>query len=98
MTSTTPTPITITLKGRLVLSYAMAHNEIPVISRLAIENVPADLPATRLCLDVADATGAIADSQEILLDLQAGRPTVLTDLKLLLDPPRCSRSKSSGRG
>ena len=76
----------ITLEARPVLSYAMAHNEIPVVSRLAIENVPADLPAARLRLDVTDATGPIADSREILLDLQAGRPTVLTDLKLLLDP------------
>jgi hypothetical protein len=67
------TPITISLEARRVLSYAMAHNEIPVISRLAIDDVPADLPATRLRLDVTDATGPVADSQEILLDLQAGR-------------------------
>ena len=77
---------TISLDARPVLSYAMAHNEIPVISRLAIENVPRDLPAALLRLDVTDATGLIADSQEVLLDLQAGRPTVLTDLRLLLDP------------
>lgn len=80
------TPITISLEARPVLSYAMAHNEIPVISRLAIDDVPLDLPAARLRLDVTDATGPVAASQEILLDLQAGRPTVLTDLKLLLDP------------
>jgi hypothetical protein len=80
------TRITISLEARRVLSYAMAHNGIPVISRLAIDDVPADLPAARLRLDVADATGPIADSQEILLDLRAGSPTVLTDLKLLLDP------------
>lgn len=81
-----PTAMVITLEARPVLSYAMAHNEIPVVSRLAIENVPVDLRAARLRLDVSDATGPIADSREILLDLQAGRPTVLTDLKLLLDP------------
>ena len=51
------TSMTITLEARRVLSYAMAHNEIPVISRLAIENVPADLPGARLRLDVTDATG-----------------------------------------
>jgi hypothetical protein len=85
----------------------MAHNGIPVISRLAIENVPTDLPAARLRLDVTDATGPVADSQEILLDLQAGRPTVLADLKLLLDPaamlqveeqrPGTIRARAGGR-
>jgi SpoU rRNA methylase family enzyme len=79
-------PITITLEARSVLSYAMAHNEIPVISRLAIENVPTDVQAARLRLEVADATGSIGEPQEILFDLQAGRPTVLTDIKLLLEP------------
>ncbi|GAA1298257.1 DUF3320 domain-containing protein [Pseudonocardia xinjiangensis] len=87
MTSEQPAqPIAITLEARSVLSYAMAHNEIPVISRLAIEHVPADIQAARLRLAVADATGPIGDPQEILLDLQAGLPTVLTDIRLLLEP------------
>ncbi|GAA1256297.1 DUF3320 domain-containing protein [Pseudonocardia aurantiaca] len=77
---------TITLEARPVLSYAMAHNEIPVISRLAIEHVPTDVQAARLRLEVADASGSIGAPQEILLDLRAGQPTVLTDLKLLLEP------------
>ena len=79
-------PISITLEARPVLSYAMAHNEIPVISRLAIEHVPTDVQAARLRLEVADASGSIGAPQEILLDLRAGQPTVLTDLKLLLEP------------
>ncbi|MGH3584770.1 MAG: hypothetical protein ACRDQ0_00440, partial [Pseudonocardia sp.] len=64
----------------------MAHNEIPVISRLAIDHVARDVPAARLRLEVADAGGPIGDAQEILLDLEAGRPTVLTDVRLRLDP------------
>jgi hypothetical protein len=78
-------PISITLEARPVLSYAMAHNEIPVISRLAIDHVPTDLPGARLLLEVADATGPIGAPHEILLDLPAG-PPVLTDLQFLLDP------------
>ncbi|GEL18365.1 DUF3320 domain-containing protein [Pseudonocardia asaccharolytica] len=79
-------PISIVLEARPVLSYAMAHNEIPVISRLAIENVPADAQGARLRLDVADAAGSIGAPREILLDLHAGQPAVLSDLKLVLDP------------
>ncbi|MGQ0572778.1 MAG: DUF3320 domain-containing protein [Pseudonocardia sp.] len=79
-------PVSITLEARPVLSYAMAHNEIPVISRLVVEGVAADAAGARLCVDVADPTGLIGTSAEILLDLRAGLPTVLTDLTLTLDP------------
>ena len=78
--------VSITLEARPVLSYAMAHNEIPVISRLAIDHVDRDVSAARLRLEVADASGPIGESQEILLDLEAERPTVLTDVRLRLDP------------
>lgn len=78
--------ISINLEARPVLSYPMAHNEIPVIARLAIDQVDRDVQGALLRLEVADASGAIGRPQEVLLDLQPDRPTVLTDVTLLLDP------------
>ena len=40
-------------------SYAMAHNRIPVISRLAVSGVERDVQGARLLLDVSDATGSV---------------------------------------
>ncbi|WP_212612374.1 DUF3320 domain-containing protein [Pseudonocardia hierapolitana] len=57
-----------------------------MISRLAIDHVVRDVPQARLQLEVADASGLIGVAQEILVDLEAGRPTVLTDVTLRLDP------------
>jgi Protein of unknown function (DUF4011)/AAA domain/REase_MTES_1575/Protein of unknown function (DUF3320) len=76
----------ITIEATPVLSYAMAHNGIPAVSRLVIDGVDADARAARLLLSVSDATGPLATSQELLLDLAAGEPVVLTDLGLTLDP------------
>ncbi|HZB48614.1 MAG TPA: DNA helicase, partial [Mycobacteriales bacterium] len=78
--------ISIEFEATPVLSYAMAHNEIPAISRLRIDGVAADVRAATLRLTVADAQGPIGDPQDVLLDLAAGEPTVLSDLTLVLDP------------
>src|SRR3954451_21928529 len=68
-----------------VLSYALAHNRIPVVSRLALT---ADGPVrgATVRLSVRDAEGPIAQAVELLVDLDEGRTTVLTDLPLRLDP------------
>lgn len=68
-----------------VLSYAMAHNGVPVVSRLTIDGAgPA--AGARLRLAVHDASGPLAEPREIVLDLADGQPAVLTDLTLVLDP------------
>ncbi|MDN5918650.1 MAG: DUF4011 domain-containing protein, partial [Pseudonocardia sp.] len=81
-----PAPATIELDVRPRLSYAMAHNELPVITRLTVSAPERDARGARLVLQVADATGPIGAPQEIVLDLRAGGPTVLTELRLALDP------------
>jgi hypothetical protein len=68
-----------------VLSYALAHNRIPVISRLALTS-EATLRGVTVRLGVRDAEGPIARPVELLVDLDAGRTTVLTDLGLVMDP------------
>ena len=68
-----------------VLSYALAHNRIPVVSRLALT---ADGPVrgATVRLSVRDAEGPIAQAVELLVDLDEGRTMVLTDVGLVMDP------------
>src|SRR5215218_2276143 len=69
--------VTVEVTSTPVLSYALAHNRVPVISRLALTN--AGDP-------VRDAEGPIAAGVELLVDLDARRTTVLTDVGLVIDP------------
>src|SRR5688572_15835772 len=69
-----------------VLSYALAHNRVPVVSRLAITNFGRPARAATVRLSVRDAEGPIARTVELLADLDGGRTTVLTDLGLVMDP------------
>ena len=68
-----------------VLSYALAHNRIPVVSRLALTSDGPVRGAT-VRLSVRDAEGPIAQAVELLVDLDEGRTTVLTDVGLVMDP------------
>src|SRR4051795_9120745 len=77
--------ISIEITSTPVLSYALAHNRIPVVSRLALA---ADAPVRRATgrLGVRDAEGPIARSIELLADIDEGRTTVLADVGLVMDP------------
>src|ERR671911_121960 len=78
--------ISIEITSTPVLSYALAHNRVPVVSRLAIINLGGPVRAATVRLGVRDAEGPIAQTVELLADLDEGRTTVLTDLGLVLDP------------
>ena len=69
-----------------VLSYALAHNRIPVVSRLALTCAGGPVRGATVRLSVRDAEGPIAQAVELLADLDEGRTTVLTDLGLVMDP------------
>ena len=77
---------TLEMDCRPVLSYAMAHNEIPVVTRVALGPAPRDVQGARLLLEVSDASGPIGTPAEVVLDLTEGEPTVLSDLQLAPDP------------
>src|SRR4051812_4513762 len=68
-----------------VLSYALAHTGVPVVSRLTLAS-SSTVRGTTLRLSVHDADGAIGTVVERLVDLDAGRTTVLHDVGLTLDP------------
>ena len=77
--------VSIEVTSTPVLSYALAHNRIPVINRLALTSDTTVRGAT-VRLGVRDAEGPIAQAVELLVDLDEGRTTVLTDLGLVMDP------------
>ncbi|TFV86715.1 DUF4011 domain-containing protein [Blastococcus sp. CT_GayMR20] len=78
--------VSIEITSTPVLSYALAHNRVPVVSRLAITNFGGPVRAATVRLSVRDAEGPIARTVELLADLDEGRTTVLTDLGLVMDP------------
>lgn len=69
-----------------VLSYALAHNRVPVVSRLAFTNHGAAVRGACVRLGVQDAEGLIGSPVELLVDLDAGATTVLSDVGLVMDP------------
>src|SRR3954470_23672126 len=77
--------ISIEITSTPVLSYALAHNRIPVVSRLAL-TADATVRGATVRLGVRDAEGPIARSIELLADIDEGRTTVLTDVGLVMDP------------
>src|SRR5215213_8949605 len=69
-----------------VLSYALAANAVPVVSRLALTGGDVALRSATLRVSVQDAEGAIGAAVERLVDLDAGRTTVLDAVGPALDP------------
>src|ERR671928_193917 len=69
-----------------VLSYALAHNRVPVVSRLAFTNHGGAVQGATVRLGVRDAEGPIGTPVELLVDLDAGHTTVLNDVGLAMDP------------
>ncbi|NEK85564.1 DUF4011 domain-containing protein [Blastococcus saxobsidens] len=77
--------VSIELTSTPVLSYALAHNRIPVVSRLALTSEQT-LRGLTVRLSVRDAEGPIARTVELLADVDAGRTTVLSSIGLVMDP------------
>jgi hypothetical protein len=68
------------------LSYPMAHCRIPVIDHLTIDGIGEEVRGAVLQVDVVSADGSHGGPSELHVDLTAGRPTILRDIKLALDP------------
>ncbi|WP_040339800.1 DUF4011 domain-containing protein [Candidatus Blastococcus massiliensis] len=77
--------VSVEITSTPVLSYALAHNGIPVVPRLALTS-DRTLRGATVRLSVRDAEGPIARPVELLADVEAGRSTVLTDVGLVMDP------------
>src|SRR3954464_11614738 len=77
--------ISIEITSTPVLSYALAHNRIPVVSRLAL-TADAPVRGATVRLGVRAAQGPLGGSIELRADIDEGRTTVLTDVGLVMDP------------
>src|ERR671916_377858 len=84
-TSTRPA-VAIQATSTPVLSYALAHNRVPVVSRLAFTNHGGAARGATVRLGVSDAEGPIGSPVELFVDLDAGQTTVLSDVGLVMDP------------
>src|SRR4051794_23702856 len=78
--------VSVEITSTPVLSYALAHNRVPVVNRLALTTCGGAVRGAAVRLSVRDAEGPIAQGVELLVDLDEGRTTVLTDIALVIDP------------
>ncbi|WP_073420426.1 DUF4011 domain-containing protein [Geodermatophilus nigrescens] len=68
-----------------VLSYALAVNRVPVVSRLAVTTRGAAVEGAVVRLGVRDAEGPIGSVVEVPVDLDGDATTVLSDVGLVMD-------------
>ncbi|MDQ1752167.1 MAG: hypothetical protein QOE71_3223 [Pseudonocardiales bacterium] len=69
-----------------VLSYALAHNRVPVVRRLRVENPGASELSVTVNLAIEDAQGALTQPWQSTFSLGAGVSASVDDLDLRLDP------------
>ncbi|MGY1606343.1 DUF4011 domain-containing protein [Geodermatophilus sp. SYSU D00700] len=78
--------VAITATSTPVLSHALAHNRVPVVSRLAFATHGAAVSGAVVRLGVQDAEGPVGRPVELTVDLDADATTVLSDVDLVMDP------------
>ncbi|KGH45629.1 DNA helicase [Modestobacter caceresii] len=78
--------VSVELRVSPVVSYALAALAVPVVSRLTLAGSTSTVRGAALRLSVQDAQGELAPAVERLVDLEAGRTTVIDDVGLTLDP------------
>jgi hypothetical protein len=69
-----------------VVSYAMAHNRVSVVTRLVLRNHGVDLRAVTVRLAVRDAEGGLSVPWQRLVDLPVHGEVRFEDVDLFLDP------------
>jgi len=78
--------VTVDVTAVPVLSYALAHNGIAVVSQLVLTVRGEPVRHASVRVGVRDAEGPIGDAVELFADIDPGHTTVLTDVGLRLDP------------
>ncbi|KGM01943.1 DUF4011 domain-containing protein [Cellulomonas cellasea] len=77
---------TVEVDAAPVLSYPMAHNRLPVVSRIAVHHTGPAVRGAVVQVEVRDVEGRVGTPWEQLVDLETDAQTVLTDVDLRLDP------------
>ncbi|MCZ2826671.1 MULTISPECIES: DUF4011 domain-containing protein [unclassified Modestobacter] len=78
--------VTVEVTAVPVLSYALAHNGIAVVSQLVLTGHDESVRHASVHVAVRDAEGPIGEAVELFADVDPGHTTVLTDVGLRLDP------------
>ncbi|WP_299959137.1 DUF4011 domain-containing protein [uncultured Modestobacter sp.] len=78
--------VTVEVTAVPVLSYALAHNGIAVVSQLVLTGRDTPVRHASVHVGVRDAEGPIGEAVELFADIDPGHTTVLTDVGLRLDP------------
>ncbi|MCZ2839913.1 DUF4011 domain-containing protein [Modestobacter sp. VKM Ac-2985] len=78
--------VTVEVTAVPVLSYALAHNGIAVVSQLVLTGHDEPVRHASVHVAVRDAEGPIGEAVEMFADIDPGHTTVLTDVGLRLDP------------
>src|SRR4051812_16300870 len=81
-----PSAVAVEITSTPVLGYALAHNRVPVVHRLALTATGGSVRGATVRLSVRDPEGPLGGAVELLVDLDENRSTVLTDVALALDP------------
>lgn len=69
-----------------VLSYAMAHNRLTVISQLGLQNRGPAARGARLTVEIGTDAGPVAATSERFVDLAEGSETIVPQLDIVADP------------
>ncbi|KDP92238.1 MULTISPECIES: DUF4011 domain-containing protein [Clavibacter] len=69
-----------------VISYAMAHNRLNVISEIRLTSRSMSLRGARLTVGITSADGPVGEPREYYVDLAAGAETVVPRLDISADP------------
>ncbi|GAA0962131.1 DUF4011 domain-containing protein [Frigoribacterium faeni] len=79
-------PVTVSISCAPVISYAMAHNGLTVISEVTLTSPTTTARGARLTVGIESAAGPIGAPTEYFVDLVAGSETLLPQLDIKVDP------------
>lgn len=74
-----------------VVSYAMANNDVSLVRSVTLTGAATRLPAARLSISLQDSEGTLTLPMEVVVDIEEGQTTRVSDPKLLPDPAAMSQ-------
>jgi len=83
--------ITVSVTCAPVISYAMAHNGLTVISDVTLTSLATTARGAQLTVGIESATGPLGAPEEYYVDLVAGNETLVPQLDIKVDPAEMLR-------
>ena len=81
-----------------VLSYALAHNNVAIVSEVTVTYYGPELRGAALSIEALSPLGALNEPQVLLLDLDGTTSTKIREIFLTLDPARMLNVDSPHQG